>query len=170
MCGTTECPVRPPRPALRGRCKATESSSGRASIPGYRQAVDELPRWYLIEAVANARADPFAETDYNQKQRVASHFAGALAALRYQGSITQDEESSWYRRMLLGLGYELPDPPPPGAASIVYLRDPVERPDPLLTSRNRRSSSGRSDGLVGRSISTVASSGLKRPRSSTTPS
>jgi len=48
---------------------------------GYRQAMDEPIRWYLIEAVANARADPFAKTDYDQKQRVASHFAGALSAL-----------------------------------------------------------------------------------------
>jgi len=93
--------------------------------------MDEPIRWYLIEAVANARADPFAKTDYDQKQRVASHFAGALSALRCQESITQEEESAWYRRMLLGLGYELPDPPPPGAASFVYLGEPGERPDHL---------------------------------------
>ena len=92
--------------------------------------MDESTRWYLIEAVANARADPFAKTDYDHKQNIASHFAGALSALRYQESITQEEQSAWYQKMLLGLGYELPDPPPPGVASFVYLGDPEERPDP----------------------------------------
>ncbi len=98
--------------------------------PYYRRTVDEPIRWYLIEAVANARADPFAKTDYDHKQRIASHFAGALAALRYQESITQDEESAWYRKMLLGLGYDLPEPPPSGVASFVYLGDPEKRPEP----------------------------------------
>lgn len=92
--------------------------------------MDEPTRWYLIEAVANARADPFAKTGYDHKQRIASHFAGALSTLRYQESITQEEENAWYRRMPLGLGYELPDPPPPGVASAVYLGDPDERPEP----------------------------------------
>ena len=92
--------------------------------------MDEPTRWYLIEALANARADPVAKADYDQRQRIASHFAGALASLRYMGSITQDEQNAWYRKMLLSLGYDLPDPPPPGVASFVYLGDPEKRPDP----------------------------------------
>jgi hypothetical protein len=45
--------------------------------------------------------------DYEAKQNGLSHFAGVLAAFRYMGDITQDEEHAWYRKMLVALGYEL---------------------------------------------------------------
>jgi hypothetical protein len=57
-----------------------------------------------------------------------SHFAGVLAAFRYVGDLTQEEEHAWYRKMLVALGYELPDPAPPGAARAIYVGDPTKRP------------------------------------------
>jgi hypothetical protein len=51
-----------------------------------------------------------------------------LAAFRYVGDVTQDEENEWYRNMLAALGYELPDPPPPGTAQAIYVGDPEKRP------------------------------------------
>jgi hypothetical protein len=68
--------------------------------------------------------------DYEAKQKGLSHFAGVLAAFRYTGDITQDDEHAWHRKMLVALGYELPDPPPPGMSQAIYLGDPAKRPVP----------------------------------------
>lgn len=85
-------------------------------------------QWYLAEALSNARGRVGARDDYAVKQSQLSHFAGALAAFRYVGQVTQDEEQVWYRRMLTALGYELPDPPPAGTAQAIYVGDPAKRP------------------------------------------
>jgi hypothetical protein len=88
-------------------------------------------QWYLVEALARARGHLGILDDYESKQRAMSHFAGVLAAFRYQGDVTQEEEQDWYRKMLVVQGYEPPDPPPPGVAQAIYLGDPEKRPPPL---------------------------------------
>ena len=75
-----------------------------------------------------ARGHRGIRDDYEAKQNALAHFAGVLAAFRYTGDVTQDEEHAWYRKMLLAMGYELPDPPPPGTAQAIYLGDPAKRP------------------------------------------
>ena len=85
-------------------------------------------QWYLVEQLSMARASLGVRNDYEAKRGLHSHFAGVLAAFRYVGDITQDEENEWNRKMLVALGYELPDPPPPGTSQAVYLGDPGKRP------------------------------------------
>jgi hypothetical protein len=90
-------------------------------------------QWYLVEALSHARAGLGVRDDYEAKQTGLSSFRGALAAFRYMGEITQDEENAWFRKMLVALGYELPDPAPPGVAQAIYVGDPAKRPAPLPT-------------------------------------
>ena len=85
-------------------------------------------QWYLVEALGNARARLGIRDDYESKQLGLSHFAGVLAGFRYLDVVTQEEERSWYRKMLVALGYELPDPAPPGFARAIYTGDPEKRP------------------------------------------
>jgi hypothetical protein len=90
--------------------------------------VRDESRWFLVEALANARTEAGVGDDYESKQRQLSHFAGVLAGFRYLGEITQDEEHTWYRKMLIALGYEPPEPGPPGTAQFIYTGDPKKRP------------------------------------------
>jgi hypothetical protein len=92
--------------------------------------VHEPTKWYLIEAVANARANPYARRDYEAKQALLSNFGGVLAGFRYLQAITDDELSTWNRRMLLALGYDVPDPAPAGVSRATYVGDPANRRDP----------------------------------------
>lgn len=85
-------------------------------------------QWYLVEALSHARAGLGVRDDYEAKQSGLSSFRGSLAAFRYIGEITQDEENAWFRKMLVALGYEPPDPPPPGVAQAIYVGDPAKRP------------------------------------------
>jgi hypothetical protein len=96
----------------------------------YRCCVKPETQWYLVEALSNARGRVGRRDDYEAKQNQLSHFAGVLAAFRYVGDVTQDEEHIWYRKMLVALGYEPPDPAPPGTAQAIYVGDPAERPVP----------------------------------------
>jgi hypothetical protein len=92
--------------------------------------VDESTKWYLVETVADARADPLARTEYQAKQARLGHFGGVLAAFRYLQAITEGEQNAWFRRMLLALGYDLPDPPAAGSARAVFVGDPSTRVEP----------------------------------------
>ena len=85
-------------------------------------------QWYLVEALASARGQLGIRDDYEAKRTQLSHFAGVLAGFRYLGAVTQEEEQDWYRRMLVVLGYELPDPAPPGVGQSIYVGDPAKRP------------------------------------------
>ncbi len=84
-------------------------------------------QWYLVEALANARGQLGIRDDCEAKQIQLSHFAGVLAGFRYLEAVTQEEERDWYRRMLVALGYELPDPAPPGVSQAIYVDDPAKR-------------------------------------------
>ena len=85
-------------------------------------------RWLLVEALADARTEAGIGDDYESRQRRLSHFAGVLAGFRYLGEITQDEERTWFWRMLVALGYEPPEPGTPGSAQAIYTGDPKKRP------------------------------------------
>jgi hypothetical protein len=85
-------------------------------------------QWYLVEELSRARGHLGIRDDYESKQRQLSHFAGVLAGFRYLGVVTQEEEQDWYRRMLIALGYEVPDPSPPGVSQSTYVGDPAKRP------------------------------------------
>ena len=85
-------------------------------------------QWYLVEQLSMARGHLGIRDDYEAKQNALVHFAGVLAAFRYVRDVTQDEENEWNRKMLVALGYELPDPPPPGTAQAIYVGDPAKRP------------------------------------------
>jgi hypothetical protein len=85
-------------------------------------------QWYLVEALADARAGAGGGQDYEAKQRSLIHFSGVLGAFRYLDEITQDEEQTWNRKMLVALGYEPPEPGPPGTATAIYVGDPKKRP------------------------------------------
>jgi hypothetical protein len=88
----------------------------------YRFSVKPEAQWYFVEALSNARGLLGIRDDYEAKQNGLSHFAGVLAAFRYMRAITQDEEHAWYRKMLVALGYELPDPVVPRISSVVLTR------------------------------------------------
>jgi hypothetical protein len=96
----------------------------------YPRPVDEPTKWYLIETVANARANLHARKDHEAKQALLSHFGGVLAGFRYLEAITDDDLTTWNRRMSLALGYDLPDPAPPGFSQAIYVGDPAVRQDP----------------------------------------
>jgi hypothetical protein len=85
-------------------------------------------QWYLAEALSDARGRRGIRDDYETKQNGLSHFAGVLAAFRYVGGVTQEEEHIWFGKMLVALGYEPPDPAPPGTAQAIYVGDPAKRP------------------------------------------
>jgi len=87
-------------------------------------------QWYLVEALSSARGQRGLRDDYEAKQNLLSHFAGVLAAFRYVGDVTQDEEHAWYRKMLVALGYEPPEPAPAGVSQAIYVGDPEKRPTP----------------------------------------
>lgn len=92
------------------------------------QFVEPEAQWYLVEALAGARGELGIRDDYETKQNQLSHFAGVLAAFRYQGAITQEEEHDWSRRMFVALGYDLREPAPPGVSRAIYVGDPAKRP------------------------------------------
>ena len=79
-----------------------------------------------------ARSGGDVHGDYSRKQQMLSHFGGQLEALRYVRAITDDERNVWFRKMLVALGYEPPDPAPPGAAQVICVGDPKLRPEPPL--------------------------------------
>jgi hypothetical protein len=81
--------------------------------------VNQETRWYLIEALMNARSRDAA--DSFRRRHMLSHFAGVLAGFRYQELMTQAEEETWYRKMAIALGWTLPDPPSVGLAQFVRL-------------------------------------------------
>lgn len=81
-----------------------------------------------MEQLSAARGLLGIRDDYEAKQNALAYFAGVLAAFRYVGDVTQDEEHTWYRKMLVALGYEPPDPPPPGTAQFIYVGDPAKCP------------------------------------------
>ncbi len=85
-------------------------------------------QWYLAEALSDARGRLGIRDDDGTRRNQLSHFAGVLAAFRYVGDVTQEEEHLWLAKMLVALGYEPPDPPPPGTAQAVSVGDPAERP------------------------------------------
>ena len=84
-------------------------------------------QWFLVEELSQARAHLGLRNDFEAKQRQLTHFGGVLAAFRYSGSITQDEQNTWNRKMLAALGYELSDPAPAGVAQAIYVGDPAKR-------------------------------------------
>lgn len=102
--------------------------AAQSSEQEYGGGVKPETQWYLVEALANARAEVVREDDYEAKQRLLNHFAGLLAGFRYLSEITQDEEQTWFRKMLIAVGYEPPDPPPPGVSQAIYVGDPKKRP------------------------------------------
>ena len=108
-------------------------------------SVESEAQWYLVEALSNARGHVGIRDDYEAKQSQLSHFAGVLAGFRYLGALTEAEEQDWYRRMLVSLGYEVPDPAPSGVSRAIYVGDPAEgpvRPEPRSTPIFLRSQPG----------------------------
>ena len=97
----------------------------------YRGCMEQEIRWYLVEATAQARGDARHRDDYGQRQQTLAGFGGRLDALVYVGAISDDERNEWHRKMLVALGYELPDPPPPGAMQAIFVGDPRYVPEPV---------------------------------------
>jgi hypothetical protein len=85
-------------------------------------------QWYLVEALSSSRGRVGILDSYEAKQIELSHFGGVLAAFRYMEAITQEEQHDWYRRMLVALGYEPPEPATPGVSRAIYVGDPAKRP------------------------------------------
>jgi len=115
---------------LPGVCRRDYGHRAHLDIARYGSSVNPEAQWYLVETLARARGNLGIRDDYESKQRTLSHFAGVLAAFRYQDGMTQEEEHDWYRKMLVALGYEAPDLPPPGVAAAIHLGDPEKRPPP----------------------------------------
>jgi hypothetical protein len=91
--------------------------------------VKDSAQWYLVEMIYRARGR-FDVSDSHQTRRdQLSHFAGILAAFRYMGDLTQDEEHDWGNRMRTALGFEVYDVGPPGPSRAVYEGDPANGPD-----------------------------------------
>src|ERR1035441_6508941 len=102
-------------------------------------------QWYLVEALGNARAHLGIRDDYESRQLELRYFAGVLAGFRYLDVVTQEEEQVWYRKMLIALGYDPPEPAPPGVARAIYTGDPKKRettPEPESTPQFVRSIPG----------------------------
>jgi hypothetical protein len=75
------------------------------------------------------------QTDVLQwKQQMFGGFSGALEALRAADAMDSDEVYDWTNRMLVALGLEALDPPPPGFNGVrtVFIGD-GERPAPPPT-------------------------------------
>jgi len=80
---------------------------------------------YLVEQLANTRADLRHEGNCEFRKHVRSSFSGTLAGFRYLNEITQDEQQLWSARMLVALGHLAPDPGAPGEATAVSVSDPA---------------------------------------------
>lgn len=108
---------------------APENSRSRSLrwLNRYDLGVKAEAQWYLVEQLSMARGFLGIRDDYEAKQNAMAHFAGVLAAFRYVEDLTQEEEHAWYRRMLVAMGYEPPEPPPAGTAQAIYLGDPAKR-------------------------------------------
>ncbi len=113
------------------RCPCTPelwATSSRLDLRRIIPSVKPEAQWYLVEALSRTRGHRRVRDDYEDKQVQLSHFAGILAAFRYLGAVTQAEQQDWYHRMLVALGYELPDPAPSGVSQSIYVGDPAKRP------------------------------------------
>src|ERR1019366_9789200 len=86
--------------------------------------------WYLVEQLANARADVNPKTNFGFRQHVLIGFSGVLTGFRYLNEITEEEQQDWSKRMLVALRYEVPEPGPPGTATAIYVGDPATRSKP----------------------------------------
>lgn len=105
-------------------CEAPGSGRGVITL----MVVKPEAQWYLVEQLSAARGHLGLRDDYEAKQNALAHFAGVVAAFRYGGDVNQDEEHEWYRKILVALGYELPDPPLFGTAQAIDAGDPAKRP------------------------------------------
>ena len=105
---------------VHGRWNTSDSRSDAAQ---YCSSVKPEAQWYLVETLSNARGRLGLHDDYEAKRNQLSRFAGALAAFRYLGSVTQQEEEDWNRRMCVALGYEVPESPPSSASGSIYVLD-----------------------------------------------
>jgi hypothetical protein len=71
----------------------------RLRIQPYRIGVNQEIQLYLAELLADARATKGRPRD----EMTMAGFSGALAALRYIGELSADEESDWQERMRIAL-------------------------------------------------------------------
>lgn len=86
---------------------------------------------YLVERLMVARDRPPKTEVVDWRQQMLAGFGGALEALRAADAIDSDEVHDWTNRMLVALGLEALDPPPPGfkGGRSVFIGE-GERPTP----------------------------------------
>jgi len=101
------------------------------------QLVEESTKWYLIEAVSNARISRLHRPDVESRRATFHWFSGALSGLIYVNAIDRDEQVVWTDKMLVALGFTPPERREADGNSfsypIIYLGDgdPPEPPSSL---------------------------------------
>jgi hypothetical protein len=103
------------------------------------QAVEQSTEWYLIEAVAGARAHRHLRPDLEVRRAAFTHFSGILNGLLYVDAIDREEQYIWTGKMLTALGFAVPERPsskttPIGTSMtmpLIYLGD-GDPPEPPL--------------------------------------
>jgi hypothetical protein len=97
--------------------------------------VEQSIKWYLIEAVSNARISRLYRPDVESRRSVFHSFSGALSGFLYVNAIDREEYVIWIDKMLVALGFTPPERKEPDghgfSIPIVYLGDgdpPEPRP------------------------------------------
>jgi hypothetical protein len=97
--------------------------------------VEQSTKWYLIEAVSNARISLLYRPDVESRRAAFHSFSGALSGFLYVNAIDREEYVIWIDKILVALGFTPPERKEPDGNSfsipIVYLGDgdpPEPRP------------------------------------------
>lgn len=99
--------------------------------------VEQSTKWFLIEAVSNARISRLHHPDLESRRTAFHSFSGALSGLRYVNAISWDEHAHWTDKMLVALGFTPPERRKADSHShfipLIYLGDgdPPRGPSPL---------------------------------------
>jgi hypothetical protein len=89
------------------------SPGGRESHQPERtiEAVEQSTKWYLIDAVAGARAQRHMRPDLESRRATFQSFSGTLSGLLYVEAIDREEQYLWAGKMLTALDFAVPERP-----------------------------------------------------------
>jgi hypothetical protein len=126
--------MRAPKPA----CPRSPDMHKVEAGPGHTIArVEDSTKWYLIEAVSNARITRLHRPDIEARRTAFLSFSGSLSGLHYVNAIDREERALWTDKMLVALGFTPPERRESDGHThhlpLIYLGDgdPPQRPPSL---------------------------------------
>jgi hypothetical protein len=92
--------------------------------------MDPEAQAHLAGLISGARAGPIGTSSDEWKTNTFRGFSSALSALQAVGAVTIDEGQDWTSRMLVALGEEPLEPPPPGFRGARFISFGARPPRP----------------------------------------